>query len=71
MEARHVHGHESGADGGLPAVVDYTHTLPEWRDPAGADSVPIETHAILEALGKPPEVIDEIQEVIQFYKAVK
>jgi uncharacterized phage-associated protein len=48
------HGNKTPAE-----IVDYTHTLPEWRDPAG------ETRSILKALGKTPDVIEEILEEME------
>jgi len=38
-------------------LVDYTHTLPEWKDP-GKSVIPIHPREILEALGKTDEEIE-------------
>lgn len=40
------------------AVRDYTHSLPEWRDPQGS-SLPIDPVEILRDEGKSPELIED------------
>jgi uncharacterized phage-associated protein len=41
-------------------IVDYVHTLPEWRNPNGG-ALPIEYRDILKALNKKPADIDAIE----------
>jgi uncharacterized phage-associated protein len=40
------------------AIRDYTHSLPEWRDPQGS-SLPIDPAQILRDEGKSPELIED------------
>ena len=43
---------------------DYTHEFPEWQNPHGS-SVPISVAAILRAVGKEPEVIEQVVEELE------
>ena len=42
-------------------IVEYTHTLPEWKNPNGS-SLPITPEDILRALHKPDEAVEEIRQ---------
>jgi hypothetical protein len=42
---------------------DFSHTLPEWRNPHGS-SLPIEIRDILKAEKRPQEEIDEIESAL-------
>lgn len=44
------------------ALIEYTHTLPEWVDPAGS-ALPIDGRVILREAGKPDEEIQAISEL--------
>jgi len=50
-------------------VVDYTHTLPEWRDPHGS-TFPIELEDILKADKKSKEEIQQISEELEAVAAI-
>ncbi len=41
------------------ALVDYTHTLPEWEDPSGG-AIPIDTRVVLQSAGMSDHEIHEI-----------
>jgi len=43
---------------------ELTHEFPEWRNPSGS-STPIQVRAILQAIGKEPEVIEQIVEELE------
>jgi hypothetical protein len=45
-------------------LVDYVHTLPEWRNPNGS-ALPIEYRDILKALNKKPADIDAIERELE------
>lgn len=46
------------------ALVDMTHTLPEWQDP-GRSSIAIDPRSILEAEGKTPQEIERLSHEIE------
>jgi hypothetical protein len=51
----------SGGEMNYLALVDYTHGLPEWREPPGPPAL-IPFEAILKAANVPQETIDAIAE---------
>jgi len=53
------YGHSDAFD-----LSDFTHKLPEWRFPNGS-STPITVREILQAIGKEPEVVEQIVEDLE------
>lgn len=51
-------------------IVDYAHTLPEWRDPHGS-SIPIRIEEILQALEESPENIRAIVTELEYERKVE
>jgi len=52
------------------ALVRFTHTLPEWKDPDGS-SLPIDTRIILEEAGKSSEEIQDIAAQVEAIRAMR
>ncbi len=52
------------------ALVRFTHTLPEWKDPDGS-SVPIDTRIILEEAGKSRAEIEEVAALVEGIRAMR
>lgn len=51
------------------ALVDYTHTLPEWEDPNGS-SYPIEWTRLFEAIGYAPDAAAELLQELRAQRAL-
>jgi uncharacterized phage-associated protein len=52
------------------ALVRFTHTLPEWKDPDGS-CLPVDTRIILEEAGKSSEAIQDVAALVEGIRAMR